>query len=1083
MLINDDCADIKLLHDIVNLAEAILPTLPEQQRLPTNALFRAAEQVLPAHGYDAELTPSHISRFIFKLGGARSGRSLYDRFETILAGMGIKLEFVDSGSVDQSPSSKALSPRSSHAGSPRSPNVIRLPRRRQESLSEPPADQSSVLGTPDHDLDHRVMAKPAPSRPSPPGSSPPGAAVLHRSFGDSRGVVPYLRSLQDAQDHIPKYRPALRPRTPRGHALQDETDEDTTPDIVPSPSLGETEDTTHELPAALAPLARNIMEKWNAHEKAFLAKDIPAGHAPGATGKFGLGPSLLDIERPRHSPPTEAGSNIFPGASDTTVQTEDDQYVVSAGVSPAVPARSNDWHLDALAREFQQHHDVEPLAMVLDDWHEITLENRADQRDEVEFADRVDNLESTGAAFFGWADKTALARSKRLGAEKATDEEYNAWIAKSERLASRAHAIQAMFHAVDHWAEKARDEADRTAVARRHVLRKRLFCSWSQQHNEDELKVKTFALNEVVGHWAGIALSEQVRNTVADRRCDEDDRKAAVAIMWEQFKNQLADYLDSYRSREEVVSKWHAMTQEADLNRDVASFCEVKMPLIDAINTWHQETQAICGLALGANDADPTTESAESHDEDLETHLAELQLLDDIAREESRRENSEVPGDVPQTVTDAFDEKDVPIRHPLGEEAQHWDLKTRAQEFSNYCDQEDLRHWMHHWVLEERRWWYAEETRRDDMRQAVSMMTQVHQELRGARRKEESHGDMVVAYYRQADTVESWLDKLENMAVQKKNAQLIDLVRTAGPYVKTWANVSQEEAPLRAAQAKAASIDHDVTSLQELTSTWRIATRDRIKQKLTGIYHEQRRKEKRWQATRAVNIWRASQSHEKENRVWADQMRETGQRRKLRDVLGEWKSLVGNAQTLREGAELADQEVHVYEWADRARETRENGLDAVDYDAEQSLGQAVGTWEHAALELDGPKHTVTKVQEKSDQRSLRDALSAWYEQAVPEAQRVEAHRRSAIAVRRSLRQSVRESSRLSTIQFEDLDDEPLNLDDVLASTPTRRHSTMAPYRTTTTPSSILPSPYERQLRSEYGQRHVIFADITEVSEE
>ena len=153
---------------------------------------------------------------------------------------------------------------------------------------------------------------------------------------------------------------------------------------------------------------------------------------------------------------------------------------------------------------------------------------------------------------------------------------------------------------------------------------------------------------------------------------------------------------------------------------------------------------------------------------------------------------------------------------------------------------------------------------------------------------------------------------------------------------------------------------------------------------------------------------------------------------------------------------------------------RENKLDAVDYDAEQSLGQAVGTWEHAALELDGPQHTVLAILKKNDQRWASDAVFKWHEQAIPHA-----HHGSSIAARRSLRQSARSS----TMRYEDFDEEPLVAEDIAASTPTRRHSTILPYRTSTTPSAILPSPYERQLRSEYDQRRVIFADIEEETEE
>ena len=100
------CPDIRLLNEIVKLGESLLPTLPEEERLPTNALFSAADEVLPTYGYDADSPPNHISRLLFKIGGQRAGVTLGDKFRTVLAGMHIVVEEFEHGS---SPESLAVS--------------------------------------------------------------------------------------------------------------------------------------------------------------------------------------------------------------------------------------------------------------------------------------------------------------------------------------------------------------------------------------------------------------------------------------------------------------------------------------------------------------------------------------------------------------------------------------------------------------------------------------------------------------------------------------------------------------------------------------------------------------------------------------------------------------------------------------------------------------------------------------------------------------------------------------------------------------------------------------------------------------
>ncbi|KAK6579774.1 hypothetical protein PZA11_008010 [Diplocarpon coronariae] len=84
--------DIALLHDIVVLAQEILPKLSERERLPTNALFSAYYDILPRIGINAD-HDSRYARVLFKIGGLRGPGTLYEKFEEILSRLGIEIEF------------------------------------------------------------------------------------------------------------------------------------------------------------------------------------------------------------------------------------------------------------------------------------------------------------------------------------------------------------------------------------------------------------------------------------------------------------------------------------------------------------------------------------------------------------------------------------------------------------------------------------------------------------------------------------------------------------------------------------------------------------------------------------------------------------------------------------------------------------------------------------------------------------------------------------------------------------------------------------------------------------------------------
>src|SRR5277367_6709865 len=99
--------DVTILHDIVVHAQELLPGLPERERVPTNALFHAYYSILPSIGIDAD-HDSRYARILFKIGGTRSNGSLYEKFEAVLARMGIEIQFDPENDVEGDTTEESL---------------------------------------------------------------------------------------------------------------------------------------------------------------------------------------------------------------------------------------------------------------------------------------------------------------------------------------------------------------------------------------------------------------------------------------------------------------------------------------------------------------------------------------------------------------------------------------------------------------------------------------------------------------------------------------------------------------------------------------------------------------------------------------------------------------------------------------------------------------------------------------------------------------------------------------------------------------------------------------------------------------
>jgi protein SFI1 len=100
--------------------------------------------------------------------------------------------------------------------------------------------------------------------------------------------------------------------------------------------------------------------------------------------------------------------------------------------------------------------------------------------------------------------------------------EVRRFFARLERRAVKARNLYLLTKAFTHWAALAREAAQRTALARQHILRLKYFSAWRELAARNELIVREFALRRYLARW-------RLRFAL---RC----RQAADAVLLDEYK-------------------------------------------------------------------------------------------------------------------------------------------------------------------------------------------------------------------------------------------------------------------------------------------------------------------------------------------------------------------------------------------------------------------------------------------------------------------------------------------------------------------------------------------------------------------
>ncbi|KAL2174378.1 Sfi1 spindle body protein-domain-containing protein [Thermothelomyces heterothallicus CBS 202.75] len=953
--------DIALVHEIVTLGESLYPTLPERERLPTNALFLAAEDVLPRHGLDPENTPPHIARLIFKIGGQRSGNTLSDKFRAVLGGLGIQLEFV----------------------------------------------------------------------PSSPPARPDSRASFALSYTNTSDL--HTNSNQDFE--------------PSRDTYADQRDG-----------------------------GRDPSRPENGHEEARILSAVE----PFTASRLRSGPGSRPFQLP-----------IQPGAGPLPV------VDVDVGV------------LERKLQQLKMQEERELVQDVLSIWRATAFQMKRVNDELMSIAVEYDNNDLLGEVLDIWNEEAAAAEQLRLEAERAA--EHEAYVEKMERRATRVYEIFTIHTVLAEWQERAQEELDRTAVARRHLVRKRTFEGWHAQHIKDQTKVKNFILNNVLQKWSQVALHHEVRREVAVQWHQQELCKRSFHTLWQETKERAADEFYAVGLASHCLSIWVDKACEIQDEYQVAVALDERLVLDEAVNIWLEE------IDIQQYNAYECTRQwlVQGCRRDLD-YWQEQARLSALLKQHNAKEEQALKRRVLEALSIALRKvkRDTAVADAflLTEPVDHWEREMRLKLFLKRDELEMKAAVLEHWALEEKLAWYKGHLETRTKRQTLNTLFAAGRQARGERERHEEEADYVDAYYTQTEVLDTWIEGTDQMWKHRQNANLVNLYRTTRPCIDHWRERCQQSQARDGFYWKRAEKHRARSIVSAVLEKWPAVAETARRERMMTSLRQFRRKYKVELAQECLGKWLDATADALNAQHDARQTNLHYKREDLNECLDLWNQAAKRAEGIQQIAADAEVEVYCVKWQAQLQEAKENMQDAIEYDAEQTRKHCWEKWEFQNLQNESKRHMAATLQEKNERRVCRRVLAEWQQKAVPEAAARNDLRLSTLSARRSVRQQLAQSStattgfytasQLATLRPRDslsslgpmpeFDDEPLmpDPDDPgVMSTPTKwtGSTRFLAYRPTSTPSAILPSPYERELRRQYGasalKARVDFADINEDSAE
>ncbi|TPX10578.1 uncharacterized protein E0L32_008464 [Thyridium curvatum] len=1030
--------DIEILHEVVSLAEEILPTLADRDRLPTNALFRAADIVLPQHGFDPE-EDTKFTRIIFRIGGLRGDGDLLDKFRAVLDEMGIELEFVDQNEPPRSQYSApapedAAAPLFAENGDDRTgtfsiaPHLHGRRRRNSDSVVLPLVDgqaerprprrrSASIIPGPKKHIDARPPVRHPAQRIGPWLAEIP--AYQRRQASQEHELDSAVESGSDDEENAP-YHPYPNPNLrleaarpfkdfPFGNGQRHPV---AIQNLQDSPMKSQRHGSQPIWQSRYG--AQHISDENASPTPGYISQLHLAGHHKLKPQTGGL-PDLprhglrditfprRDLGRPPHvRQPIEDMPSVLLEQELRNLQ-EEARDAYTARSLRSIPGSEDVDDDDELAMDDQMEDGPEPepkidleiMAKISDAfnfsyttmrsyimWRYATILNR----EQLFYAYQMDKELSASEAVLVWSDRAGTVvqeANEPLPEHPVAPEggQLDSYRLRMEHRASRAYNISIMHKAFTHWQALTAEDLERTDVARRHLLRLKFFGAWCDQKVEDDYRVYSFRIRRAVHTWTNAVAKRKRQRALAALFYEQSTSQQSFTAWKAGYQERLADGWLADNAKRRCFRAWTTETQRMVDTEEQVDQHSAHGLIRGAIDVWIHDTNEQRHLMNQvAEDADGTLCREVLSDWKkllfLEQNLrALLQLRDNQTKSEFFRLWSQKAHDLESQESRLEADR-------IQDYVKHWRLETRVAAWNAEQEHDIKSQALYDWVLMERLAFFERYQESELKRKCLNQLQLAYGETK---QEHEALEDVAVRLDKDKvvfDLVDCMQGELSENQQQTERADGLSLAHAASDMLDVFADCAAENEELEAVAQRGA---YYVTAFNAIAGWAQYAKRTR-EERLKRTYHAFRRRLKRAIASDCLSAWLGATEEHVASGWEADDVRAENETQDLIDKMNHWIGETNDNRAKHDIAAEADVELHLNEWRLAAEARQERGAEAVEADIYARLRHSWEGWELQAVQARGRGLTAAELADKNNKRLCRQAVLSWAEQAIhPEA--------------------------------------------------------------------------------------------------
>ncbi|TLD34327.1 hypothetical protein PspLS_00880 [Pyricularia sp. CBS 133598] len=570
------------------------------------------------------------------------------------------------------------------------------------------------------------------------------------------------------------------------------------------------------------------------------------------------------------------------------------------------------------------------------------------------------------------ARKSEAAETARQLVETARREE------RIMKRAERAYELSLLHKAFTHWWTAAQEEVERTEIARRHLLRKKVFDGWSQKVSADKFKAFNFAANGALLAWRTATKKQREHEEVALQMRSGGLVKITFAKLFRRHQEYVADAFTSARLRQGAVLNWLVELQSATKLWTAAEADASHMRQYNALSMWQSRRSDVSMFESMASSLVLDHDAAGIFEfwrkqAKLESRFREFS--------NSQRKNS-------QALTMSTLARAAGLSQMLAAKAdamilkdfaQHWVRELRLRDFYRRRDQDLLYNQLYEWLMEER---YALFYRYSEYNRTVAALSDL-QAVYESERRGQRKLDLKARRFRRRALLDPFIGLMRSQIYHNdeahKSACRIDLENVTGSITQAWTTAA---AGLES-MANDARLGAYWTAAITCLEGWPSFAREVRRHRLATTYHAASRLRKERMATEAFIAWQEA-LHDKFVVTWESEAAlQDRQLHETIDLMNTWIGETNRMIIMSSIANQADMQVNVNSWRTIADGLDNQETDAAIYDIERLRSATLEVWELELVKLRGWTHTATELADKNKKRLARQALGFWLSQTQP----------------------------------------------------------------------------------------------------